>query len=472
MAIGGFVGRGNEVKLVRDLVMRPAKPKGSMTIQSIEGPGGVGKSSILWQALDDIDLESEGYLTLKIEGASREIKRTNGTTTVAAIDQIINTLIGSATGTSIIAKPPGYYFPHTNAAIAAVNQLRVNMNQELQKKGIDLENIEHVKRLLLGGADVVDKITTLSPKLKEYLDPDGFNKIAGGVDDAAIHLKSLHDGSVYFWEKLGLGSSSTIRESAKKDPDSLLAGALVADLIAILLGEHKGSQLQPGHGKIKGLEKLLLIVEDYEALYPILDNFLVTNFLRLLKTKNIHTTIVILGRFKLTATNPIWKDFAKETERRIIVRALTEADVSEMLNFFDVDDAQERARIWEETRGHPYHITLWIEELEDGGRSSTTLMEMYKRITMWMTPDQIDWLHTIIFMDDIRVDTLEKTLENPAEASAAYAWFETEGSILEMGSNPPQMLQFVRSRLQEYLKNRNHKVFSQLQDRVKRGLSN
>jgi len=31
MAIGGFVGRGNEVKLVRDLVMRPAKPKGSMT---------------------------------------------------------------------------------------------------------------------------------------------------------------------------------------------------------------------------------------------------------------------------------------------------------------------------------------------------------------------------------------------------------------------------------------------------------
>jgi len=45
----------------------------------------------------------------------------------------------------------------------------------------------------------------------------------------------------------------------------VLAGALVADLIAILLGEIRLVNLQPGTGKIKVLEKLLLNSRRYEA---------------------------------------------------------------------------------------------------------------------------------------------------------------------------------------------------------------
>lgn len=458
----GFVGRQRESQALNALLSSPTKR--GLVIQSIEGPSGIGKSSVFARALGGVDLDSLGYLKIELAGANRGVDGSSGEFTPAALDQLIASVVNSAVGPGVGLRPPGYYFPKTRDAIRAVAKIRAEIAKELTERGISTEDIDGATSLIKAGASVVGRVGKFIPKVREFVDADAVSKAADELPLATTEIKALSVESIRIWEKLGIGSESSLREAAKQDPEEVLATALIADLKAILLGKHEG-KLQPGHGKIKQLERLLFVIEDYEALHTQLGGLLIPKLLNKLKSSDMDSRLVILSRFRLKATNPLWKDYEAQLKRPVVLRPLEKAEVDELLRGFGIEDEAEHSRAWQETNGLPYHLSLLVDEIESGGRSSTSLKELYGRVVMWMSPREIDWLHQILYMDVIRVDTLEQVF-GCDQAEAVLEWFESEGSVLDQFSREPRMLPFVRSRLREYLEGRDPKKAKQLKARA------
>lgn len=459
----GFVGRQLEAQVLKDL-LAGSTSKG-LKIQSIEGPSGIGKSTVLAKAMQSIDLDNLGFLKIELAGADRGIDGSSGDFAAAAVDQLVGSLVSSAVGPGIGLKPPGYYFPKTRDAIEAVGKIRGEIVKELSGRGLSTEDIEGIANLIRSSASVVQRVGMFIPKVREFVDTEAVKGAADELPPAAEEIKALSAESIRIWERLGLGSASSLREAAKQDPEDVLANALTADLKAILLGEHEG-KLKPGHGKIKQLERLLLVIEDYEALHEQLGGLLIPKLLNKLKSSDIDATLIVLTRFRLKATNPLWKDYEAQLKRAIVLKPLGKAEVDELLLGCDIDDPKEHERAWIESSGLPYHLSLLIDEVDSGGRSATSLKELHERVVMWMSPRQVTWLHQVLYMDVLRIEALEQAFGSEQEAKDVRDWLETEGSILDPASQELRMLPFVRSRLREYLESRDRRKTKELKARA------
>lgn len=458
-----YVGRQHELQALQGL-LSGSRSKG-LKIQSIEGPSGIGKSAVLARARQATDFDSLGYLEIQLAGADRGIDGSTGEFTPAAIDQLMGSIVRSATGPGIGLKPPGYYFPKTSEAIAVISNIRGELTKELFEKGISTFDAEGVLKIAEAGASILERVAAFVPKVREYVDVGAVKGAVGEVPAVAEEIKALSAGTVHFWERLGLGSASSLREAAKQDPEEVLAGAFVADLKAILLGEHEG-KLQPGHGKIKELERLLFVLEDYEATHKQLGGLLIPKLLNKLKSSELDSTLIVLSRFRLKAMNPLWKDYEAQLKRAVVLKPLERAEVDELLRGVGIDDLHEQERAWNESSGLPYHLSLLIDEIDSGGRSSTSLKELYDRVTMWMSPREVAWLHQVLYMNTARVEALAQVFGSEQEAEAVREWFESEGSILDPSSPELRMLPFVRSRLREYLEGRDRRRTKELEARA------
>ena len=69
MAVDHFVGREDAVRRLADVLTGRKRAEGKLTIQSIEGPGGIGKTYLFNHVLTTTtDLSNRNFLTLKIDG--------------------------------------------------------------------------------------------------------------------------------------------------------------------------------------------------------------------------------------------------------------------------------------------------------------------------------------------------------------------------------------------------------------------
>ncbi|MFQ2190664.1 hypothetical protein [Aeromonas jandaei] len=62
MSTEHFIGRKNAVKQIQDVLIGKKKSGGNVTIQSIEGPGGIGKTCLFDHAFDSVDIKKQNYL--------------------------------------------------------------------------------------------------------------------------------------------------------------------------------------------------------------------------------------------------------------------------------------------------------------------------------------------------------------------------------------------------------------------------
>ena len=68
MSVDHFVGRQDAVRWLTDVLMGRERADGKLSIQSIEGPGGIGKTCLFNHVLANTDLADRNYLTLRIDG--------------------------------------------------------------------------------------------------------------------------------------------------------------------------------------------------------------------------------------------------------------------------------------------------------------------------------------------------------------------------------------------------------------------
>lgn len=451
-----FVGRQKFVDQIQNLVNHINSNK-KLRILSIEGSGGLGKSTLLDHALSNEILNENQYLILRIDGNASKF---------GDIYDIISILINSASSTVTISKKPGQLFPNTTNIIKEFKNFQNELINSYSTKDDSLDT-DNIHKCLKTITNLGKTINTLSPQTKVYLDAEELEHTFEKLKEITPNLKIMHREGINFIQKLTLKSQNVnLRNTFREQPLLPLSNALIEDLSAIL--QKPQNQTQAAPMKIAGIDRLLIILDDFEALQNSMVNFLTEYFFKALKHSSFESFVCILGRDVLSNTSPNWdQHFQHSLINPIRLKHLNKDEVFELADIYDIQDINKKEKIWSDTEGYPYYIHLWTTEEELGGITATSLKQFYTRMTRWLTPKQKDWLEKIIFLDEVNILSVEKTGFSEDEAKEINIWFQNEASLRDTQSLKFRFRPFVRSRILEYIKITDPQNFKKLYSEAK-----
>ncbi len=436
MSVGHFVGRNDAVKRVQDVLTgREAAPDGNLTILSIEGPGGIGKTCLFDHAIRGLDLGSRNYLTLRTNGSDPSAR-----TPDRAVARMVN-----GARAEVIRGTPGSYFPLTARVVKASEAIRAEAAAEFQRRR---PNDEVGRLALLQFLDLAfragERINNAFPITKEHVDFHELDEAKRLIEETVPVLIALQQEAWSFWEMLGLGDTA-LRNAVKENACGPLSEALVSDLAAVLAGYQSKDWFKLTYPKMKGIDRLLLVLDDYEMVQEPLGKFLLTQLLPKLRSAEFQSVVVVIGRDQLT--DPAWdRDFKANLLRRIDLDPLSRPEMDQLVESYGVNSQDEKERAWRDTKGFPLYVKLWIEEIESGGRSALMLnsggrsalmlKKFYDRTTQWMSDRQKGWLQYALFLDEVNVGTMQAMLGKEDEGAEAFNWFQGNGSVRDTSTSP------------------------------------
>jgi len=447
MTVEHFVGRHDTVTRLGAVLSGRERAKGKLAIQSIEGSGGIGKTSLLDHVLATSDLSDRNYLTLRING--------NDDPSAGNLVRAVAGMVNSAEAEAIRHRPPGYYFPSVGSVTKAIDTIRYEAIAEFQKQQPNNEDGRlALARYLDIALELGKRLNDFSPITKQYVNSREIEKERPLLEKVVPILTSLRDEGQKLPERFGLFSKTkSLRNSIKENACRPLADALVSDLSAILSGYRKDDRSKSTHKKVSGIDGLLLILDDYETLQHTIGEFLVGHLLPALKEANFESVVVVLCRDQLEATHPAWDQHLKPNLlKRIELNPLPRSEMDLLVESFGVQQQDEKERAWGDTQGYPLFVQLWIEETESGGRTALMLKRFYERTTRWMSDQEKQWLQRTLFLDEVNKRSLRGMLSNESEAEEVFRWFEREGSVRDTRGPSFRVREFIRSRLIDYLR--------------------
>jgi hypothetical protein len=445
MGVEHFVGRDDAVKRLHQVLTGQETAGGKLTVQSIEGPGGIGKTFLFNHAVADVDLGNRNYLTLRIDGNDRSAR-----TLVRAVARVAD----GAEAEPIRGRAPGYYFPSVDRVVKAIETIRSEAVAEFQQRHPNSEaGPQAFRRFLDLAFEAGKRINNALPKTKKHVNFHELHELVPLIDETVPQMVSLREEVPWLWERLGLGGSTALRNAIKENACRPLADALVSDLSAILKKYRTDDANKLTHGKVTGIDRLLLTIDDYEMLQDPLGEFLVGHLLPGLRSANFQSVVIILGRDQLEATHPGWDQHLKSNLLRCIsLTPLSRPEMDQLVESYGVTAHAEMERAWRDTQGYPLYVQLWIEEMASGGRTAVMLKRFHDRTTRWMSDRQKQWLQRTLFLDEVNIRTLRAMLGNEPEAGEAFRWFECEGSVRDTSGGVFRVREYLRSRLIDYLR--------------------
>ena len=440
-----FVGRHEANKQLALVLKGEARADVKLTIQSIEGPGGIGKTHLLNHVMLQTNLADQKYLCLKLGGDESSAR-----SLVRAVSQMLN----NATAEAIRDRgyPGRYYFPSVDRVIKTIETIQSEALAEFQQlRPSDQEGKFAFLRFLDFVFSIGKRINEAVPITKQYVNMGEMHVL---LEEVVPKMQSLLGEIPKWYEHLDLGIGKTaLRNAIKENVYRPLSEAFLTDLSAILSGYRRENFYKPSHSRIPGADRLLLILDDYESVQWYLEDFLVNYFLPdlLIKAK-FETVAIILGRDQLQATHPAWDQHLKSALLKpIVLETLNRDEVNALVESYDIRDKGEKERAWRDTKGYPIYVQFWIEEIESGGRGALMLKRFYDRTTRWMNDEQKRWLQFTLFLDEVNVRSLRVMIGNAEEADNAFRWFEAEGSVRDTIGNAFRVREYLRSRLLDYL---------------------
>ena len=460
-----FVGRDDAVKRLHHVLTGDDSAAGNLTVQSIEGPGGIGKTFLLNHAIACADLTNRNYLTLRMDGNDPSAR-----TLVRAVSRMVD----SAEAEAIRGRASGYYFPSVDRVVKAIETIRSEAIAEFQRRHPDNEEgqlalLQFLDLAFEAGKRVNDAI----PITRKQVNFHGLEKVKRLIEETVPLMVSLREEVPWMLELLGIYGSTSMRNAIKENTCRPLADALVSDLSAILKRYRTADLLKASHSKVRGIDRLLLILDDYEVLQDPLGEFLVGYLLSALRSANFQSVVIILCRDQLKATHPSWDmNFKPNLLIPIELKPFSEQEMDQLVESYGVTAKEEKERAWGDTQGYPYFVQLWIEEMMSGGRSAVMLKRFHDRTTRWMNDRQKRWLQYTLFLDEVNRRTLEGLLGNKEEADEAFRWFERDGSVRDTSGSVFRVREYLRSRLVDYLRISDPDLCDQLRsngDRVMNG---
>lgn len=442
-----FVGRKNTAKYLESVLRGDTKSKfGALTVLSIEGPGGVGKTSFFEHVRDGLNLDFRKFLVMRIGG--------NGDSRKSVL-HAIRTLIESAHNKELPQKPAGFYFPTLTAALGEYEQILREAQEEYAKSATEGDT---AAEMVMSAIDVLvglgKPINKLIPKTQDFLDLEELGKHREGIGNALKKLSTLQTSETGWLEKLGWDSAATLRNALKNNPLQVFGQCMVSDLTAILSGYEGQDFFRPKIPKIECVDRLLLVVDDYEVVKSSLERLFVDHLFIALKNAKFETTAVIVGRDCLADTaNGDWdRQLGGVLLDPVSLFALTREEMKDLANLHGIHDDSEQLRAWNDTEGYPFFVQLWLEENQSGGRGAMLLKRAYDRTTKWMDEEQRRWLAYSLVIKPVDKRQFKLVLRDEAEAERAFAWFVGDASIRDPKGETFRVREYLRSRLLDYIK--------------------
>jgi hypothetical protein len=171
--------------------------------------------------------------------------------------------------------------------------------------------------------------------------------------------------------------------------------------------------------------RLLLLLDDYESLEPVLGTFLLDELMPRLRDAAFETTLLVVGRDRVRdsggdrGAGTSWKQhYAPNLVADIELKHLTKEESASLIRsrIGDVDEAVVQ-RIIGDTEGYPYLLDSEIEDFLSGGGTALSLRNFMDRTTRWMTAEQREWMQAVCFLDVVNEDSIAEALPDASAAS-------------------------------------------------------
>lgn len=440
MANGRQSHRTSEIARFAALLTAPTP---GLSICSVSGPGGVGKSYLLDAALAEIDPMALGWLVLRCDASSAQARRDF----FALLGQLAPRALPppAAEGTD--------YFPRLRKVAQAHEALLERVQGELQAlDGAPDEVKEAAVALLRAGR----RLNRLVPLTRQYLDVGALGTeedLTGSFDAAWLlmdRLEALRDSHVLpapVRDALGLSQRGRVRT----DLYAVTAEALVGDLTAATVGwkRRKKDFWRITQAPIPGMGRVLLVLDDFEATGPLIEEFVVGALVPELARAPFPVLLLVLGRDDIEAMHPGWAQHcSKHLKERIRVEPFDQQTALALMEAAGIP-AQHQPGLFEASQGFPFLLASLIEEWQQGGGSALFLRRFVDRTTRWMSPRERGWFERVCYLPQVDLRTLSWLF--PAdEARRVQDWFEREASIRDPQAPVFAVRPLIREKLLRY----------------------
>lgn len=448
-----------------------------LRIVGVSGPGGVGKSYLLRHVLDLAEASSVGAASTDPQPrapaggpAPRWLKLTVDGSNQQARGDFFALVAGQLARRSLPrpAKPDHDYFPHVRKVAAMHRALVEGVAAELSATSAPPEVKSAAIALLKAGR----RLNKVMPKTREYVDVSaaGDADLEATLDEAwrlVSGLQILRDSNAlpgairnfFGW---------TYGPRVRSDLYNVTADALLTDLSAALGGYRRRDLLRFTEEPIPGLDRLLLIIDDFESLAPVLEEFLVGALVPQLAEAQFPATLVVIARDDLGAMHPAWNQHCQQylrEEDQIRLTPFGREAAVDLLASAGVPEAR-REELYEATQGFPFLLSLIVEEMsESGADSALFLRKFFDRTTRWMSPREREWFLRVCYLDNVSVDTL-RPLFPGEDVELIQDWFEREASIRDPTATVFRVRPLIREKVLRYLELRSPSRHKEMQERA------
>jgi hypothetical protein len=413
-----------------------------LAICGISGAGGIGKSYLVEHVLSSLEPAKAGWLALRIDAAQAQARADF----FALVDGQL-----ARRSLPLPADPRVDYFPETRRVAAAHRALVARVTKELEQQHAP----QDVRRAAVALLKVGQVLNETVPKTREFinlakynLEPDAVNDRIDEAWETINALKALRDSEwlpEFVRDRLGMNLASRV----KRDLYGVAADGVVSDLSAALTGQYNDS-FDETRPPIPGLDRLLLVIDDYEALEATLGEFLVGSLIPRLAEARFATLVIIAGRDDLEDTHTGWSQHWKRyLIDPIRLRPFDEETAEQLMAAEGIPEGR-RAAIYELTQGFPLLLSLAIEEASTDGASALFLKRFFDRTTRWMDGDEREWFTRTCYLDEVNEDTL-RLLFPEEDVRKVQNWFEGEASIRDPSAPTFLVRPLIREKVLSYI---------------------
>lgn len=432
-----FVRRESELTRITRLITEPTV---GLSVCGISGAGGVGKSYLLQQALEAVDLDALGILHVWVDGSNPQMRGDF----FGILEQLFRRNLNPKS-------PHRDYFPHVRDLARLHRELGLDAARELDRAKVP-ESVRRRVSSLIRTGHMLNKAV---PMTRDYLNLAALNisekETHEALDDAwrfASDLKSFSESSGVLRKLLGLSKKDRVRRELYK----VTAEEALVDLRAAMGALETGQILKRlAQDPIEGARKLLIVLDDYEVLSPLLGDFLVGSLVPELAAAGFETLLFVLCRDDLEATHVGWSQHCKRfIKDQVRLTPFDEPTALALMAEAGIDSERGK-QLFISTQGYPFLLSLVIEESSTiDGNSALFLRKFFDRTTRWMTPREQEWFVRVCYLERVNEDTLAPLFPGE-DVRRIQDWFEREPSIRDPGAEYFRVRPLIRDKVIRYL---------------------